>query len=155
MTPSQVQPPDLHAGATLQARPVCGTVLGNLLEPLPHFGSLRLGLEATARCAQSCYNLTLRELQRVTKKKKHQWLNGQTMPKLLLQCPELYEFQLLGRPRRTNEGELKVRTQRVVEGKTDLPRRCPDATTDCCSTVHNFLTHYCKQLLPVNILELD
>ena len=39
------------------------------------------------------------------------------MPMLWFQYPELCEFQLPGRPRRTKEGDLKVRTQRVVEGK--------------------------------------
>ena len=37
MAPCQVPPHDPHAGATLHARLVCGTMLGNLLEPLPHF----------------------------------------------------------------------------------------------------------------------
>ena len=49
--------------------------------------------------------------------KRDQLLNGPTLPMLWFQYPELCEFQLLGRPRRTKEGDLKVRTQRVVEGK--------------------------------------
>ena len=48
--------------------------------------------------------------------KRDQLLNGPTLPMLWFQYPELCEFQLPGRPRRTKEGDLKVRTQRVVEG---------------------------------------
>ena len=56
----------------------------------------------------------------------------------LVPNPKLCEFRLPGRPRRTKEGVLKVRTQRVVEGKADLPRRLPDATIDCCWSVRIF-----------------
>ena len=73
----------------------------------------------------------------------------------LVSKPKLCEFRLPGRPRRTKEGVLKVRTQRAVEGKADLPRRLLDATVDCCWTVRNFLTHRCKSRVATTILELD
>ena len=47
---------------------------------------------------------------------RDQMLYGPTLSMLWFQCPELCEFRLPGRPRRTKEGELKVRTHRVVEG---------------------------------------
>ena len=47
---------------------------------------------------------------------------------LLFQYPDLCEFHLLGRPRRTKEGDLKVRTQRVVEGGQTRSAKLPKAT---------------------------
>ena len=43
-------------------------------------------------------------------------LNDLSLPMLWFPYPDLCEFHLLGRPRRTKEGDLKVRTQRAVEG---------------------------------------
>ena len=60
--------------------------------------------------------------------KRDQLLNGPTLPMLWFQYPELCEFQLLGRPRRTKEGDLKVRTQRVVEGGQTRSAKLPKAT---------------------------
>ena len=70
--------------------------------------------------------------------KRDQLLNGPTLPMLWFQYPELCEFQLLGRPRRTKEGDLKVRTQRVVEGGQTRIAKFPKATAECCWKGHTF-----------------
>ena len=55
---------------------------------------------------------------------RDQWLNGQTMPDSRSNAQNSVNSNCLGGLARGWEGELKARTFRVVECKTDLPYRC-------------------------------
>ena len=84
------------------------------------FGTKALGASRTCHAIGvilPCIKVKMLFPQHTEVAERDQLLNGPTLPMLWFQYPELCEFQLPGRPRRTKEGDLKVRTQRVVEGK--------------------------------------
>ena len=79
------------------------------------------------------------------------WLNGQTMPDSRSNAQDSVNSNCLGGLAGGWEGELKARTFRVVESKTDLPYRLSQVRSWKVPTFHPPL----HVLFDMIILELD